>query len=184
MSTKTNPSKDFDCYANAEPDEPMFVLLGRDRHAPQLVEMWASMRATAGEDPAKVLEALKCAKAMRKHRYERKGAPVCEYCESSGDSDCTKTSTKLVSEDGLLWSYWCAGAETFLARDARVQTIDEYFTTDGVDNEYCNDEGLRVYYETRAMRARANEAVMGDDDDTHVDDPDELPDYGGGMSGG
>lgn len=33
MGTKNNPGA-FDCYANAEPDEPMFVLLGRDKHAP------------------------------------------------------------------------------------------------------------------------------------------------------
>ena len=29
MATKNNPGK-FDCYTNAEPDEPMFILLGRD----------------------------------------------------------------------------------------------------------------------------------------------------------
>lgn len=29
MGTKNNPGA-FDCYANAEPDEPMFVLLARD----------------------------------------------------------------------------------------------------------------------------------------------------------
>ncbi|HAW11807.1 MAG TPA: aspartate decarboxylase, partial [Chloroflexi bacterium] len=29
MGTKNNPGK-FDCYDDAHPDEPMFVLLGRD----------------------------------------------------------------------------------------------------------------------------------------------------------
>jgi hypothetical protein len=29
MGTKSNPGP-FDCYAKAEPDEPMFVLLARD----------------------------------------------------------------------------------------------------------------------------------------------------------
>ena len=28
MGTKNNPGR-FDCYGNAEPDEPIFVLLGR-----------------------------------------------------------------------------------------------------------------------------------------------------------
>lgn len=179
MGSKDKPGH-FDCFANAAPDEPMFVLLARDKHAPQLVEMWAGMRAAAGEDPAKVEEALKCAKAMRKYRYERKGAPSCEMCGS--DSRCTKIATKIVTEDDTLWQFWCASEEMqFLVDDGcerTIQTIGEYFATDEVENEYCNDEALRVFHETRAMRARANEAVMGDDSE------EELPDYGGGMSGG
>lgn len=43
MGTKNNPGK-FDCYAAAEPDEPMFVLLGRDPHAAVLVTLWALLR--------------------------------------------------------------------------------------------------------------------------------------------
>lgn len=53
MGTKSNPGA-FDCYANAEPDEPMFILLGRDRHAPTLVWLWSMMRELDGEDLAKV----------------------------------------------------------------------------------------------------------------------------------
>jgi len=66
MGTKNNPG-DFDCYANAEPDEPIFVLLGRDRHAPSLVRLWALLRSAEGEDEAKVSEALACAAAMDGH---------------------------------------------------------------------------------------------------------------------
>jgi hypothetical protein len=172
MGTKNN-EKPHDCYHKAEPDEPMFILLGRDKHAPQLVELWAGQRAGEGEDPAKVEEALKCAKAMRKWRYDRKGAPSCEYCEAGGgESGCTKESKKLVSENGFLWWYWCGGPETFLAmrasysKDTVFMTIEEYFATEDVQNEYCQDEGLRVYHETKAMRARANEAVMGDEPET------------------
>lgn len=43
MGTKNNPGN-FDCYTNAEPDEPMFILLGRDPLAPALVKIWAAMR--------------------------------------------------------------------------------------------------------------------------------------------
>lgn len=43
MGTKNKPGK-YDCYANAEPDEPMFVLLARDPLAPFLVSLWAKMR--------------------------------------------------------------------------------------------------------------------------------------------
>lgn len=67
MGTKTNPGS-YDCYASAKSDEPMFVLLGRDKDAPGLVELWADVRAAAGEDPAKVAEARECAKAMRQYR--------------------------------------------------------------------------------------------------------------------
>lgn len=63
MGTKNKPGT-FDCYANAHPDEPMFVLLGRDRHAARLVRQWAAVREAEGEDPAKVAEARACADAM------------------------------------------------------------------------------------------------------------------------
>ncbi len=43
----------------------MFVLLARDRHAPDLVDKWADRREAAGEVPAKVKEARDCATAMR-----------------------------------------------------------------------------------------------------------------------
>lgn len=71
MGTKNNPGK-FDCYANAEPDEPMFILLGRDKHAPLLVKLWADLRQMDGEDIAKVTEAIQCATAMAKFRAARK----------------------------------------------------------------------------------------------------------------
>lgn len=64
MGTKNNPGN-FDCYANAEPDEPMFILLARDPLAPILVELWASLRAHAAGNPSKVSEARNCAATMR-----------------------------------------------------------------------------------------------------------------------
>ena len=73
MGTKNNPG-DFDCYSNAEPDEPMFILLGRDRMAPSLVSLWADVREEHGEDAAKVQEARQCADAMRAW-LERLGKP-------------------------------------------------------------------------------------------------------------
>lgn len=44
VGTKLKPGK-FDCYANALPDEPMFVLLARDRTAPALTKLWAYVRS-------------------------------------------------------------------------------------------------------------------------------------------
>lgn len=43
MGTKNDPGK-FDCYANAEPDEPMFVLLARDISAKYLTAAWAAIK--------------------------------------------------------------------------------------------------------------------------------------------
>ncbi|MBC7282652.1 hypothetical protein [Hoeflea sp.] len=71
MGTKNNPGQ-FDCYANAGPDEPMFVLLGRDRHAPLLVRLWAILRHEEGEDPGKIREAFQCAGEMEKELRRRK----------------------------------------------------------------------------------------------------------------
>ena len=67
MGTKNNPGK-YDCYANAEPDEPMFVLLARDVRAPVLVRMWAEMSRLKGTAPEKVTEADQCADAMEAWR--------------------------------------------------------------------------------------------------------------------
>lgn len=67
MGTKNNPGA-FDCYANAAADEPMFVLLGRDKHAPALVREWADLREREGEDSRKVEEARRCADAMYEYR--------------------------------------------------------------------------------------------------------------------
>lgn len=71
MATKNNLGP-FDCYANAESDEPMFILLARDRHAPALVKEWARRREAEGEDLAKVEEARKVAVSMRQWREEHR----------------------------------------------------------------------------------------------------------------
>lgn len=70
MGTKEQPGK-FDCYHAAEPDEPLFVLLARDKFAPDLVREWARMRENmidSGEKPesdrAMIAEAFACADAM------------------------------------------------------------------------------------------------------------------------
>lgn len=63
MGTKNNPGK-YDCYEKAEPDEPMFVLLGRDPMAPSVVMAWAAAEMDARGDSDKVQEAIACATAM------------------------------------------------------------------------------------------------------------------------
>ena len=85
MGTKANPG-DFDCYENAEDDEPMFVLLARDVRAAGTVRHWAytyelnkSIENSVGNGPEalterqerKFNEALACATAMEAWRATR-----------------------------------------------------------------------------------------------------------------
>lgn len=76
MGTKNNPGR-YDCYAKADPDEPMFILLARDPLAPEVVRLWATMRkmdAKTDRDHAKVAEALRCADAMEEWAIGRGGS--------------------------------------------------------------------------------------------------------------
>jgi len=63
METKATPGP-HSCYAAAEPDEPLFILLGRDKHAPTLVWLWAVLRELDGEKPETVKDARDCVTAM------------------------------------------------------------------------------------------------------------------------
>lgn len=57
MGSKLKPGK-FDCYENAEPDEPMFVLLARDRLAPSLTAIWSAIRAGNRREARKIFNEL------------------------------------------------------------------------------------------------------------------------------
>ena len=71
MGTKLNPGR-FDCYGNAAPDEPMFILLARDPMAPAIVRRWASHRAMDPDTPPEQIEeALACADEMERWRSAR-----------------------------------------------------------------------------------------------------------------
>jgi hypothetical protein len=79
MGTKNNPGN-FDCYHNAMPDEPMFILLARDPNAPDLIERWADGRqcdivrkVRPASDVGMVNEARDCARKMRKWRKANMG---------------------------------------------------------------------------------------------------------------
>lgn len=81
MGTKTAPGR-YDCLAKAELDEPVFVLLARDPHAPELIDAWAAERATGGENAEKVMEAVGCAEAMRVWRLAN--STPCGDCGGNG----------------------------------------------------------------------------------------------------
>lgn len=72
MGTKNNPGR-YDCYANAHPDEPLFILLGRDRIGGSLVRLWAAVKETFREEQKKVAEARSCADAMDTWCEQKKG---------------------------------------------------------------------------------------------------------------
>jgi len=78
MSTRRTIREKFDCHAKAYPDEPMFVLLGRDEDAPAPVRAWADKRmARVGllvedSDLEKIEEARACAGAMKAWRLARR----------------------------------------------------------------------------------------------------------------
>jgi hypothetical protein len=90
MGTKNNPGK-FDCYANAEPDEPIFILLGRDPHSHAAVRKWADDRYSmicAGLKPVSdihlVVEARQCAEAMEQYSIMRRRRMNAEVAREKG----------------------------------------------------------------------------------------------------
>lgn len=86
MGTKNAPGP-VDCYANAEPDEPMFVLLARDPDAPQLLRAWATLREDRGEDPDRVAEVRDIATEMERYRAltPRGRCHPCGECKDNPD---------------------------------------------------------------------------------------------------
>jgi hypothetical protein len=82
MGTKQNPGR-FDCYGKALPDEPLFVLLGRDPAAAETIRFWAATRLralkaeknlfnmddpTVDEEASKIAESLNIACTMERYR--------------------------------------------------------------------------------------------------------------------
>lgn len=107
MGTKLKPGQ-FDCYANAADDEPMFVLLGRDPLAPLLVELWAGLRAVlvkAEGEPAKIREARQCAQLMRDYPVTKK-LPV-----------------KVSIQEETFWEIVSAVQQEYICRDSKLGTV-------------------------------------------------------------
>jgi hypothetical protein len=112
MGTEKNPAK-YDCYANADPNEPMFILLGRDLGA-------ADAREQKGEDPAIVAEARSCAAAMK--AWATDPVTVCDnclqascwqgefYCDNYKTAGTTEKTRKELAKLALESSdYWMKG---------------------------------------------------------------------------
>lgn len=98
MGTKLKPGK-FDCYENAAPDEPMFVLLARDPLAPLLVRLWADLRERERGNSSKVFEARTCAIDMEKFglRIAPPSPPVADSLTREPIESAPKDGTEIVA---------------------------------------------------------------------------------------
>jgi hypothetical protein len=64
MWSKSKPGP-FDRYAEAAPEEPVFVLLGRDPVSTFLVSLWIGVHGVmGGNSPAEALDAAQCSLAL------------------------------------------------------------------------------------------------------------------------
>lgn len=80
MPTKQNPGA-FDCYKAALPDEPIFVILGRDPAGPATLDFWAAQRIKRGktvgdDDKSRIGAAIDEAKKMQDWRSRMLEASV------------------------------------------------------------------------------------------------------------
>lgn len=65
-----------DCLAKRRPDEPMFILLGRDPDAHNIVRSWAERRLAAGGDPEHCQMGLDTAERMQAYAADPVNAPA------------------------------------------------------------------------------------------------------------
>lgn len=73
IGTKLNPGA-YDCFAQAEPDEPLFVLLARDATAPAIIRAWVKDRLASGNlSLEQSEEALATARSMEVWFRENRG---------------------------------------------------------------------------------------------------------------
>jgi len=66
MFTKVQELQDpKSCLNRSQNDEPVFVLVGRDRTAPAAIEAWCDLAKEAGAPEEKIREGLRDARLMR-----------------------------------------------------------------------------------------------------------------------
>ena len=101
MGTKNNPG-DYDCYAAARPDEPIFTLKANDRCAPDTVRHWAEcyrlskeLANSDGNGPGELSdgqrrkydEAQRCADAMEAW-WRKEGERMVTVCDACLQASC------------------------------------------------------------------------------------------------
>jgi alkanesulfonate monooxygenase SsuD/methylene tetrahydromethanopterin reductase-like flavin-dependent oxidoreductase (luciferase family) len=75
MGSKSQPGF-YSYLGKAEPDEPVFVLMGRDPLAPDLIRRWADTAQANGERRDKVAEAYALAKQFEEYAHDFKNRPT------------------------------------------------------------------------------------------------------------
>lgn len=147
MGSKINPGE-FDCYKNALPDEPMFVLLARDPMAPMLVQNWANARnelIAKGEKPledrALVEEALQCAAEMRAWRFNNEG--TWRVRRDEGVDPTTTDLLKPAGNHGLVDAEICFNSLLLVGDVGVAEELVAAWTQDQMDRAY--DWAMRVH---------------------------------------
>ncbi|MCK1676597.1 hypothetical protein [Bradyrhizobium sp. 150] len=147
MGSKTNPGQ-FDCYANALPDEPMFILLARDPMAPALVQMWAILRKqliATGEKPLEDMaladEAETCAALMRAWRWNNEGK--WRVGRDEGVDPTTADLLKPAGNHGLVDAEICFNSLLLIGDVDVTEELVASWTQDQMDRAY--DWAMRVH---------------------------------------
>lgn len=142
MGTKANPGR-YDCYEKAEPDEPLFVLLARDRHAPGLVWLWSVLRELDA-DEAKAHEARECVIAMIEWAAAH-GRPVAGIAQSvlAGVLEMIRTINHFVGEDARNEMTGPDDVRRFLCATRLGHTPTHDTEVEGLKAELARSEGER-----------------------------------------
>lgn len=101
-----------DCLAKRRPGEPMFILLGRDPDAHNIVRMWAERRLSAGGDPEHCQMGLDTAERMRAYAADPANAPAsaprAEAYPGHGEAVAYRSRQRNFASSGKPgpWNYW------------------------------------------------------------------------------
>ena len=111
MGTKAEPGP-FDGYAKARPDEPIFVLLGRDPYAAALVELWAELRAAHDGVDLRTEEARAVAETMK------------SYCAKFGRPALPRASATVFAVRQLRQD-WRVAQDKVIRLEERLRALEE-----------------------------------------------------------
>jgi len=96
--TKNNPGPNS-CYERAAPDEPMFVLLGRDVAAPFCVLLWCKMRLLIEGPSDQVIEAAKHSEDLRDWAITLKKDEKIKLAYDAFRAACAEVAHKEIETD-------------------------------------------------------------------------------------
>lgn len=143
MGSKNNPGK-FDCYKSLKPDEPHFVIKGKDVIGAELTELWAYVRggrlldfertvsklrnitkdnlvSSSKVNFEKILEALSCSRDMSAYREQRAGRRKLSGHYADGDrwdrDVIARNQILLAALTGQQVLIWCGERQAYYGKD-------------------------------------------------------------------